>query len=41
VISRAYDKKLLKDVAVKMEKKDKNRRILVQEYQMLKRMQGS
>lgn len=39
-IFQAYDKLLKMDVALKVEKEDKNRKILRLEYEILKNLQG-
>jgi predicted Ser/Thr protein kinase len=39
-IYEAYDKALEKDVALKVEKKDKNKQILIFEYQVLLNLKG-
>jgi predicted Ser/Thr protein kinase len=39
-IYEAYDKNLDKDVALKVEKKDKNKNILIFEYQVLTSLNG-
>lgn len=39
-IYEAYDKVLKQDVAIKVEKKDKNKNILIFEYQVLNQLKG-
>lgn len=40
-IYRAFDKKLNKEVALKIEKEDKHKKILKLEYEILKSLQGN
>jgi predicted Ser/Thr protein kinase len=40
LIYQAYDNKLFKEVALKVEKKDKNKSILIFEYNVLTQLKG-